>query len=84
MIGIIIVLGTFMESVPIIMITTPIFVPVAAMLGFDQIWFGVIMLICMQIGMTTPPFGLLLFVMKGVCSDILLREIWSGRLSTLF
>jgi TRAP-type C4-dicarboxylate transport system permease large subunit len=37
MIGIIIVLGTFMESVPIIMITTPIFVPVAAMLGFDQI-----------------------------------------------
>ncbi len=65
MMGIIIVLGTFMESVPIIMITVPIFVPVATALGFNQIWFGVIMLICMQIGMTTPPFGLLLFVMKG-------------------
>lgn len=69
MMGIIIVLGTFMESVPIIMVTVPIFVPVAAALGFDQIWFGVIMLICLQIGMTTPPFGLLLFVMKGVAPE---------------
>lgn len=66
MIFMILILGSFLESVPIMMVTTPIFVPVANQLGFDAIWFGVIMLIVLQIGLTTPPFGLLLFVMKGV------------------
>ena len=66
MLFIILVLGCFMESVPIMMVTIPIFVPVANAQGFDPIWFGVIMLIGLQIGLTTPPFGLLLFVMKGV------------------
>ena len=65
MAGIVIILGMFIESVPIIMMITPIFVPVAAALGFDQIWFGLIMLIVIQMGMTSPPFGMLLFVMKG-------------------
>ncbi|MHB1405799.1 MAG: TRAP transporter large permease [Desulfitobacteriaceae bacterium] len=63
---IVLVLGTIMESVPIIMVTVPIFVPIAAKLGFDQIWFGMIMLLCIQIGLATPPFGLLLFVMQGI------------------
>jgi TRAP-type mannitol/chloroaromatic compound transport system permease large subunit len=66
MMFIILLLGAFIESVPIMMVTTPIFVPVANQLGFDPIWFGVIMLICLQIGLTKPPFGMLLFVMKGV------------------
>lgn len=66
MIVLILILGSFLESVPIMMVTTPIFVPVANNLGFDPIWFGVIMLIALQIGLTTPPFGLLLFVLKGV------------------
>ncbi len=63
---IVLVLGTIMESVPIIMVTVPIFVPIAAKLGFDQIWFGMIMLLCIQVGLSTPPFGLLLFVMQGI------------------
>jgi tripartite ATP-independent transporter DctM subunit len=63
---IVFVLGCFMESVPIMMVTIPMFVPISNKLGFDPIWFGVVMLICLQIGLTTPPFGLLLFVMKGV------------------
>lgn len=66
MIVLILILGSILESVPIMLVTTPIFVPVAATLGFDPIWFGVIMLIALQIGLTTPPFGLLLFVLKGV------------------
>lgn len=69
MLGIVVVLGTFMESVPIILIVTPIFVPLASLLGFDQIWFAVLVLIAIQIGMTTPPFGMLLFVMKGIAGD---------------
>ncbi len=66
MIFLVLVLGTFMESVPIMMVVTPIFVPIAAQQNFDPIWFGIVMLITLQIGLTTPPFGLLLFVMKGV------------------
>jgi TRAP-type C4-dicarboxylate transport system permease large subunit len=48
------------------MITFPIFMPLVRTFGFDPIWFGLLVLINMQIGMTTPPFGLSLFVMKGV------------------
>ncbi len=64
--GLIVVLGTFMESVSIMMITFPIFMPIVNALGFDPIWFGLLVLIGMEIGMKSPPFGLCLFVMKGV------------------
>jgi tripartite ATP-independent transporter DctM subunit len=64
-----IVLGTFMESVSIMMITFPIFMPIVRALGFNPIWFGLLTLINMEIGMKTPPFGLVLFVMKGVVPE---------------
>lgn len=64
--GLIIILGTFMEQVSIMMITFPIFMPIVRALGFNPIWFGLLVLIAMEIGMKTPPFGLCLFVMKGV------------------
>ncbi|UCE35187.1 MAG: TRAP transporter large permease [Deltaproteobacteria bacterium] len=64
--ALIVVLGTFMEQVSIMMITFPIFMPLVRALDFDTIWFSLLVLINMQIGMTTPPFGLCLFVMKGV------------------
>jgi len=66
MVFIVLILGCIMESVPIIMITVPIFVPIAAYLGWDPIWFGMVILLCIQIGLITPPFGLLLFVIRGV------------------
>ncbi len=59
-------LGTFMEQIAIMLITLPILIPIVKALGFDPIWFGILMLINLQIALTTPPFGLLLFVMKGV------------------
>ncbi len=61
-----IVLGTFMEQVSIMMVTFPIFMPLVRALGFDPIWFGLLVLINMEIGLKTPPFGMCLFVMKGV------------------
>ena len=64
--GILLVLGMFMSAVAIMMISIPIYMPIVEALGFDQIWFGLIMLINMEMAMTTPPFGMLLFVMKGV------------------
>lgn len=59
-------LGAFMEQISMMMITLPIYMPVVEALGLNPIWFGIIVLINLQIGLTTPPFGMLLFVMKGV------------------
>ncbi len=61
-----IVLGTFMEPVSIMMITFPVYMPIVNAFGFDPVWFGLLTLINMEIGMKTPPFGMVLFVMKGV------------------
>jgi tripartite ATP-independent transporter DctM subunit len=66
MIGVIIFLGSFMDPLSKMLLTAPIFFPLAQQLGFDLTWFGLIMLLALEIGYTTPPFGLLLFVMKGV------------------
>jgi tripartite ATP-independent transporter DctM subunit len=59
-------MGTFMSAVPMMMITLPIFMPLIEALGFNPVWFGILLLINIEMGQTTPPFGLLLFVMKGV------------------
>ena len=59
-------LGVFVEQVSMMMITLPIFMPVVQQLGVDLVWFGVLFLICMQLGLLLPPHGLLLMTMKGV------------------
>ncbi len=58
-------LGTFMDVASIMMVTLPIYMPIVYTLGLDPIWFGLIMLINLEMAMTTPPFGILLYVMKG-------------------
>ena len=61
------------------LLTVPIFFPLAFTLGFDPIWFGLIMLLALEISFTTPPFGLLLFVMKGVSPPgTTMREIYTS------
>jgi tripartite ATP-independent transporter DctM subunit len=59
-------LGTLMEQVAIMMITIPIFMPIVRALGWDPVWFGLLYLVNMSVGMKSPPFGLCLFVMQGV------------------
>ncbi len=66
MFAILLFLGMLMEQVSIMMLTVPIFFPLAQALGFDLIWFGVIMLLALEISLATPPFGLGLFVLMGV------------------
>lgn len=67
MIGIVLlILGAFMESVAIMMLTVPIFFPLADAYGINPIWLGVYMLVMLEAGLITPPFGLGLFVMQGV------------------
>ncbi len=63
---VILILGCFMEQVSIMMITLPIFMPMVKALGFSDVWFALMMLVNLEIGLKTPPFGLLLFVMRGV------------------
>ena len=66
MFTVLLLLGMFMEQISMMLLTVPIFFPLAVTLNFDPIWFGLIMLLALEISFTTPPFGLLLFVMKGV------------------
>jgi len=63
---VLIFLGLFVDQVSMMMITLPIFMPVVQRLAIDPIWFGVMFLICMQLGMLLPPHGMLLMTMKGV------------------
>jgi tripartite ATP-independent transporter DctM subunit len=63
---ILIFLGVFIDQVSMMLITLPVFMPIVAKLGIDPIWFGVLFLICMQLGLLMPPHGLLLMTMRGV------------------
>ena len=81
MFGVLLILGMFMEQISIMLLTVPIFFPLALSLSFDPIWFGLIMLLALEISFTTPPFGLLLFVMKGVApADTTMREIYRAAM----
>jgi tripartite ATP-independent transporter DctM subunit len=66
MLAILLILGFFIDQTSIMMITLPFYMPLLRNMGVDLIWFGILYLLCMQIGLLTPPFGLLLFVLKGV------------------
>ena len=63
---VLLLLGMFMDATSMMLITVPIFFPLAQTLGFDLIWFGLFVLITIEMAGTTPPFGLLLYVMMGV------------------
>ena len=77
MFGVLLLLGMFMEQISMMLLTVPIFFPLAETLGFDLVWFALIMLLGLEISFTTPPFGLLLFVMKGVAPpETTMRQIY--------
>jgi tripartite ATP-independent transporter DctM subunit len=75
MLGLLFFLGCFMDQVSMMMITAPLFMPVAEALGFEIVWFGVLMLMILEVSLATPPFGLLLFVAKGAAPQTSMREI---------
>ncbi len=79
MLAVILIMGAFMETVAIMMITIPIFMPVINVFGYNVIWFGVLMLIALETGLITPPFGVTLFVMKGVApEEVSMADIWKA------
>jgi TRAP-type C4-dicarboxylate transport system permease large subunit len=72
------ILGCFIDAITIMLLTVPIFVPVIESLGFNPVWFGVLYVVNMQIGLITPPMGLELFMMRtafNIPVDKLLRGV---------
>ena len=79
-----VVLGMFMDGLAMLVVTTPIFFPIVMSLGFDPIWFGVIAVIVIEMGMITPPVGINVFVVKSVAKDVPMSTIFRGVLPFWF
>ena len=78
-----VVLGSFLEEMAMILLTLPIFLPVVSSLGFDLIWFGIIIVVVVIMGMISPPVGITMFVAKGIAPDIPMSTIYRGVLPFL-
>ena len=81
---VLIMLGMFMDQVSMMLITVPIFYPLAGSLGYDLIWFSLIVLMSLEMAATTPPFGLLLFIMLGMVKGTTLFEVAMAAIPFLF
>ncbi len=73
-----VVLGCFMESLAMILLTVPIFFPVIVDAGFDPVWFGIIAVVTVELGLISPPVGMNLFMVKSVATEVPLKTIMAG------
>lgn len=73
-----IVLGMVMDSIAMLLLTVPIVYPLAMQAGFDPIWFGIVTVITVELGLITPPIGMNVFVIKSVAEDVRITEIFKG------
>jgi tripartite ATP-independent transporter DctM subunit len=76
--------GFFMDSMALIVVTIPIFYPVVQKLGFDPIWFGVMIVLLCEMGVITPPVGVNVFVIKGIAPEVPLGKIFKGIFPFLY
>jgi C4-dicarboxylate transporter, DctM subunit len=72
------VLGCLMDAMAMIILTVPIIFPVVSQLGFDPIWFGVIIVMTVELGLIHPPVGMNVFVIKSVVKDVSFTTIFKG------
>ena len=79
-VGCYVVLGCFMDALSMILLTVPFVFPVIKALGFDPIWFGIIIVTVTEIGLITPPIGMNLFVIAGVAKDLKTSAVMRGVL----
>ncbi len=75
-----VVLGMAMESLSMMLLTVPLFFPLVTSLGFDPIWFGIIVVCVIEISLITPPVGMNIFVLSSVLPDVKTSTIWRGVL----
>ncbi len=76
--------GFFMDSMAFMVVTLPIFFPIVLKLGFDPIWFGVMMVLLGEMGVITPPVGVNVFVIKGIAPEVPLNQIFKGIFPFLY
>ena len=76
-----IILGTFMDELALLLISIPIYMPIVAALKFDTVWFGLLMLITIEIATISPPYGLALFVLKGVVPSASMGDVWKASIA---
>ena len=74
------VAGMFMDSLAMVTLTVPILYPTVQRLGFDPIWFGVIIVLVVEMGVITPPVGINVYIIKGVAPDVPMGQIFRGAL----
>ena len=79
-----VILGTAMEELSMILLTVPIFFPLIVHLGLDPIWFGILVVCIVEIGMISPPVGMNVFVLRSVLPDVPTGAIWRGVLPFLY
>jgi tripartite ATP-independent transporter DctM subunit len=72
------ILGCFMEGFAMLVLTLPIVFPIIVQLGYDPIWFGIIVVLVVEMGLISPPVGMNVFVVKGVAPDVPLTDIFRG------
>lgn len=77
-VGVYIVLGSVLESISMMLLTVPLFFPLIQSLGFDAVWFGIVVVVVVEISLITPPVGLNVFVLSSVLKDVKLRTIFKG------
>lgn len=73
-----VILGMVMDSIAMLLLTVPIVFPMAMQAGFDPVWFGIITVITVEVGLITPPIGMNVFVIKSVTEDVRITEIFKG------
>lgn len=78
--AIVLVLGCFIDTISIMLVSIPVFMPIVAVLGLDPIWFSILILIQLELAGITPPFGVLLFVMKGVQQHLRISTIYRATI----
>ena len=71
-------LGMFLEGFAMLVLTLPIVVPIVQALGYDLIWFGVLMVVVLEMGLISPPVGINVFVVKGLVPDVPLSKVFAG------
>ena len=81
---VLLILGCFLDSMSVVILTTPIFFPVIVATGFDPIWFGVIIVLTVEMGLITPPVGANVFVIAGTAKDVPIYAIFRGIMPFLF
>jgi len=72
------VLGSFLDGLALMLLVTPIFLPIAVELGYSPIWFGIFLVRAMEVGFILPPLGLNAYVIHGIAKDIELSAIFKG------